>query len=133
MPERIEEVEPSDERTPFIRISAAGSDFGDIDLYDDGDEVTIDFGRFTHSHYSNYEEIPLEEKESQIAKDVYEVLKATFEDELEFWGSHQGSGGFQGVDCEPTRKQGFFSGFLSRGGSKTFYRWSGATRTIKES
>ena len=133
MPERIEEIENGEKRTPFIRINAAGSDFGDIDLYDDGDEVTIYFGRFTHSHFSNYDEIPLEEKEHLIAEDVYEVLKATFEDKVEFWGSHQGSGGFQGVDYTSEQQQGFLARILSRRESKTFYRWSGAKRTIKES
>ena len=133
MPERIEEVAPGEERTPFIRINAAGSDFGDIDLYDDGDEVTIYFGRFTHSHFSNYDEISLEEKELLIAEEVYDVLKATFDDELEFWGSHQGSGGFQGVDCENEQKQGLLSRILRRRDSKTFYRWSGASRIIKKS
>ncbi len=131
IPEKIEVVEHGEGRTPFIRIKAENSEFGDIELYDDGDEVTIYFGRFTHSHFSNYDEIPLDEKEAQIAEDVYDVLTATFEDELEFWGSHQDSGGFQGVNCAKEQSQGILSRILSRRGSKTFYRWSGATREIK--
>lgn len=131
IPERIEEVSTGEERSPFIRIKATETDFGDIELYDDGDEVTIFFGRFTHSHFSNYDDIPLDEKEAQIAEDVYDVLKSTFDDELEFWGSHQGSGGFRGVDYGSNRKQGILSRLFARGDSKTFYRWSGATRKTK--
>jgi hypothetical protein len=131
IPERIEEVTPGGERTPFIRIKAIGSDFGDIELYDDEDEVTIFFGRFTHSHFSNYDDIPLEEKETQIAEDVFDVLKATFDDELEFWGSHKGSGGFQGVDYVAEQDRGMLSRMFGGKNSKTFYRWSGATRETK--
>lgn len=128
IPERIEEVPPGEERLPFIRIKATVTDFGDIELYDDGDEVTVFFGRFTHSHFSNYDEIPRDEKESLIAEDVYEVLKATLEDELEFWGSHHGSGGYQGVDYGGSRKRGILSSLFARGDTKTYFRWSGATR-----
>jgi hypothetical protein len=131
IPKRIEVVAPGEDRTPFIRIKTSESDFGDIELYDDEDEVTIYFGRFTHSHFSNYDDIPVEEKEAQIAEDVYEVLRATLDDELEFWGSHQGSGGFQGVEYAKEQKRGILSRIFSGGSSKTFYRWSGATKQIK--
>lgn len=132
IPERIEEVTLGGERTPFIRIKATESDFGDIELYDDGDEVTIVFGRFTHSHFSNYEDdLSLEEKETHIAEDVFDVLKATFDDELEFWGSHEGSGGFQGVDYVAEQDRGMLSRMFGGKNSKTFYRWSGATRKTK--
>ena len=131
IPKRIEVVAPGEARTPFIRIKTSESDFGDIELYDDEDEVTIYFGRFTHSHFSNYDDIPVEEKEAHIAEDVYEVLRATLDDELEFWGSHQGSGGFQGVEYAKEQKHGILSRIFNGGALKTFYRWSGATRQIK--
>jgi len=131
IPERIEEIALGGKRTPFIRIKVTDSDFGAIELYDDGDEVTIFFGRFTHSHFSSYDDIPLEEKETQIAEDVFAVLMATFDDELEFWGSHDGLGGFQGVDSGEEQDQGIVSRIFGRKNTRTFYRWSGATRKTK--
>ena len=134
IPERIERVEADEDRSPFLRIVASESDFGDLELYDDGDEVTIVFGRFTHSHFSNYEDdLSLSEKEDRIAEDVFGVISATLDDELEFWGSHQGSGGYRGVDYANRNRDTFLFRFLRWKSKKTFYRWSGATRKYKES
>lgn len=127
-PRQFDKVAPTEGFTPFLRFKAKCSEFGDIELYDDGDEVTIFFGRFTHSHYGNYEEIPLEEKELHIAEDVFEALNDTFNDRLEFWGSHEGGGGFREVEATNEGKLGILSRIFSRGASKTCYRWSGSKR-----
>lgn len=131
MPERIVVLDPTEERRPFIQIKPDDPEFDDIELYDDGDEVTIVFGRFTHSHFSNYDDIPVIDKEAQIAEDVYDILRDTFDDEVEFWGAHQGSGGYQTVDNDMSKKPGFIGRLLNRRASRTYYRWSGDTRTTK--
>ena len=131
IPERIERIEAGEEPAPFIRIRSENGEFGDIELYDDGDEVTIVFGRFTHSHYSNYDDIPLEQKEDQIAEDVFDVITDTLNDKLEFWGSHEGSGGGQDAEWAAAKKRGLLSRILNRGSSRTYYRWSGATRKTR--
>ncbi len=129
--DKMERVEIKEGNSLFLRIVAEASDFGDIELYDDGDEVTIIFGRFTHSHYNNYDDIPQEEKELRIAEDVFEALDATLNDRYEFWGAHEGPGGFRDVEYVNKQNQGIVSRVFGRGSLKTFYRWSGAARQIK--
>lgn len=128
IPHEIEKLDP-EEGNPFLLIKAKSPDFGDIQLFDDGDEVTIWFGKFTHSHFSNYDDISVEEKELQIAKDVYQILKQTLADELEFWVSKVG-GGFHGAQKEsvyyPTNK---FLGRIFNRKPRVYYRWSGSKRT----
>jgi len=85
----------SGEGMPFLEIKPEYEKFGTIKLFDDGDEVTIVFGNFTHSHYGNYEEISQNEKDQAIAEDVTTVLEDTFADRLEFWGSRNSCGGFR--------------------------------------
>jgi hypothetical protein len=131
LPGQFEKIAPQEGFAPFIRFKPKWPDFGDIDLHDDVEEVTIVFGRFTHSHYGNYQDISREEKELHIAENVFAVLKATFDDELEFFGSHEGSGGFQGVDYVEEQDRGMLSRIFGRRNSETFYRWSGATRKTK--
>jgi hypothetical protein len=130
LPGQFEKIAPREGFSPFIRFKPKWPDFGDIDLHDDGYEVTIFFGRFTHSHFGNYEDISDEEKEQHIAEDVFEVLNDTFNDRYEFWGSHNGMGGFQGVEYADIQKQGIITRLFGKP-SKIFYRWSGAKRTIK--
>jgi hypothetical protein len=130
LPGIIERVEPKEGYFPFLRIRSKSPSFGDIELHSDGEEVTIFYGRFTHSHYGNYEDIPKEDKERRIAEDVFEALDDTFNDRYEFWGGHDGMGGFQDVEYADRKKQGIITRLFGKP-SRTFYRWSGATRTIK--
>lgn len=129
LPGSFECVVPSEDDQAFLRIPAAKGDFGEIDLYDDGDEVTIVFGRFTHSHYNCYEDLPPEAKEARIAEEVFAVVNDTFHDRIEFWDSHQGSGGYRPVGEGAKNLWGRLSGRFGQGSSRTFYRWSGAMRT----
>jgi len=71
---------------------------GDVQITDDGDEVTLVAGNFTHSHFSNYDEIPVEKKEKMIAEDVADFLDKLLSDQVVLWGSHQGGGGWRVVD-----------------------------------
>lgn len=127
---QFERIAPQKGIAPFIRFKPKRPDFGVIHLHDDGDEVTIYFGRFTHSHFGNYEDISPEEKELHIAEDVFETLNDTFNDLYEFWGSHDGMGGLQSVEYANREKQGIFTRLFGKP-TRTFYRWSGATRIIK--
>jgi hypothetical protein len=105
---------------PVAVFPAMHSDIGDISIYDDGDELTVVFGNFTHSHFGNYEEKLSEaEKERQIAEEMVELLEDIFQDKILFYGSHQGGGGWQGIE-------GKSRGFISKtfAGQKS-YVWSG--------
>ena len=70
-------------------------DVGDIEIYDDGDELTVVAGKFTHGHFSNYDqELGDDEKECEIVDAVVSFLTDLFADRVILWGSHSGSGGW---------------------------------------
>jgi hypothetical protein len=71
---------------------------GDIQICDDGHEITIYIGSFTHGHFACYDDIPDEQKAKLISEDVVEFLDAVFSDQVAFWGSHQGGGGWRRLD-----------------------------------
>ena len=75
-----------------VTFPALHPEVGPIEIYDDGDELTLVAGRFTHGHFSNYDDISLEEKERAIAEDVASFLDRLFSDQVVLWGS-QGEGG----------------------------------------
>ena len=85
------------ENLPEARVifPCMNPEFGDIEIHDDGDELTVYAGNFTHGHFSNYDEkLSKEQKAEQIAEDVVEFLKNLFADQIVFWGSHSGGGGW---------------------------------------
>ena len=66
-----------------------------IIICDDGDEVTVFYGDFTHKHFGYYgESIEVEAQAQSIATDVIEAMTPVFEDRLEFY-KRLGSGGFR--------------------------------------
>lgn len=64
-----------------------------ITIFDDDFEVTVFFGDFTHQHFDYYGEKTDPETEAHsIATDVIEVMRAVFEDRLEFYKGLGGGG-----------------------------------------
>src|SRR5271154_6378259 len=94
---------------------------GDIEIRDDGDELTVYAGNFTHGHFSNYDEkLSKEQKAEQISEDAVAFLKDVFEDQIVFWGSHRGSGGWH----QRGKPNKFFrTGIFGK--PKKEYVWSG--------
>jgi hypothetical protein len=73
---------------PYWRKAASGvvfpatcAEFGDIEITQEFDELIIQFGNFTHGHFST-------------AEDAISCLQGVFADEVEFYGSNRGGGGF---------------------------------------
>ena len=95
-PNRFVVAEPGTE--PCVTFPAKHPEVGDVEIYDDGGEITLIAGKFTHGHFSNYDEIPTAQKESQIAEDVAAFLDRLFSDQVVLWGSHKGSGGWHAID-----------------------------------
>jgi len=104
---------------PCVTFPAKHPQVGDVQIYDDGDEITLIAGNFTHGHFSNYDEIPVEEKEKIIADSVADFLDRLFSDQVVLWGSHKGSGGWQVLD-----------GVSSYKPRHNEYVWSGPRRSI---
>jgi hypothetical protein len=98
---------------------AAHPDVGDIRVCDDGDEVTVYAGNFTHGHFSNYDDIPEQQKATLISENVIDFLEAVFADRVGFWGSHKAGGGWRRLDIGPQKEPKAFE-----------YVWSGPRRTI---
>lgn len=61
---------------PAATIQAAHEAVGDITIYDDGDELTIDIGRKHHMHVSsyNYERFPVDERLDMVAREAAEFV-----------------------------------------------------------
>lgn len=82
---------------PCITFPAKHPDVGDIQIVDDGVEITIYVGNFTHSHFSNYDDISDIEKEREISADVADFLERLFSDRVILWGSHKEGGGWKDI------------------------------------
>jgi hypothetical protein len=75
---------------------AAHRDVGDIEIQDDGNELTVTVGKFTHTHFANYDEgISDSERAERIVNDLVAFLEDVFADRVEFFGSHRTGGGFR--------------------------------------
>jgi hypothetical protein len=115
---------------PFASLLPEWDDFGAIELVDDGGELMVNFGSFTHTHIvgANHEE---------IAEQVVQLLKDTFADRLLFWaiGQH-GSGGAELNGEEPfwgederleSLRRGVWSGPLHDRGCARYLRKTNTT------
>lgn len=81
------------EEKPFAVIAAAHPAFGDIRIWDDGYEATVEIGRHTHFHAGCWDE-SLDEAARRriIADDVLAWLDRLFADRIVVW-SREKSGG----------------------------------------
>ncbi len=60
---------------------------GNLEIYDDGNELTLVAGNFTHGHFSNYDEnLSVDQKESAIVDAVVSFLEDLFADRVVLWG-----------------------------------------------
>ncbi|MFO0965319.1 MAG: hypothetical protein U0793_06995 [Gemmataceae bacterium] len=81
--------------SPCAVFPAVHPEFGDIQIYDEGDELTVVAGHFTHGHFSNYDdELSVEQKAEKITDGVVHFLEEVFADEVAFWGAHESAGGW---------------------------------------
>jgi hypothetical protein len=68
---------------------------GPIEIVDEGDELTILLGKFTHFHVSNYDErLSKDGKADAIVKSTVAFLAELFSDQIVMWGTHRGGGGY---------------------------------------
>ena len=108
------------EGAPFAIFEAAHPEVGNVEIYDDGDELTLVLGNFTHTHFSSYDEGLCEaEQGRRIADSVVDFLEELFADRVELFGTHLGTGGFRLLS---DGKRGIFSKVFF--GRKS-YVWSG--------
>ena len=87
---------------PTATFPAVHPDVDDLIVQDDGDELTIYVGRFTHVHLGNYDEgVTENEREQRIVEETLAFLDDIFADRIEFFASRFGSGGCRKRDGKP--------------------------------
>lgn len=89
---------------PCVTFPAKHPEVGDVQIHDEGGEITLIAGKFTHGHFSNYDQIAVVEKEKIIAKNVVEFLDKLFLDQVVLWGSHAGGGGWRFIGRDVSEK-----------------------------
>jgi hypothetical protein len=80
---------------PSVVIAPAHPDFGDVQIFDEGEELTLVVVRFTHDHFSGCMSQSVDEAEQYIVDDVIEFLERLFADQIVMWGTHRGGGGWR--------------------------------------
>jgi hypothetical protein len=71
-------------------------ELGDLEILDDGNEVTIYLGDVTHGHFNPYDDATTSEGAAKwITSEVIEFLDELFADRVVFWAKSNGSGGWQ--------------------------------------
>ena len=86
---------------PFARLAAPYGGIGDLELHDDGNEVTIDFRHISHTHLNPYRKMPREALANWLAESVVEFLKALFEDRILLYTAVDGLQGGQQISEVP--------------------------------
>jgi hypothetical protein len=83
---------------PCAAFPAAHPEVGNIEICDDGDELTVYVGELSHGHFSNYDDnLTADQKAEIIAEKVAEFLEDLFADRIVIWRSFGGSGGWYHV------------------------------------
>lgn len=104
---------------PCAVFPSVHPDVGDIAIYDDGHELTLEAGEFTHSHFANYDSsLSPHAKAVDIVDAVMDFLDDLFADRVVLWGGHERSGGWYRGDasefCPPDEQLYVWSGPLER-------------------
>jgi hypothetical protein len=108
---------------PLASVSSPHAEVGDLELYEEGGEITVVIGTFTHCHFGSYDaRLSPAAREERIAEDVMAFLEELFADRIEFFGT--GRAGGHRVRSNKGQR-GIVSRFLL---GRTSYVWSGPLR-----
>ena len=107
------------ENRSVASIASSCPDIGSLLIVDDGDEVTIFLGRFTHCHFEldDEAESPMA-AETRLFEEVADFIGQVLTEQIEFYG--RGVAGGCRVRCDKPRS--WFSRLLF---GKRSYVWSG--------
>ena len=79
---------------PVATLQSPCLALGELQILDDGDEVTIYFVNATHGHFGSYDDkLNSTEREKQIADDVIGFLDSLFQDKVVIWRALGGMAG----------------------------------------
>jgi hypothetical protein len=82
---------------PIAVFPAMHPEVGEVKIWDDGDEATIEIGRITHGHMNPYgASMSEDEVAREVTRQVVEFLEDLFTDRVLLWVSADGrSGGWK--------------------------------------
>ena len=101
-----------------VRFEAIHPEVGEIEVEEDGPELIVSVGNFTHAHFANYDTSLSQEQADEIITDnVVSFLEDIFSDRIVMWGSHGGGGGYYVRESQPS------SALATNRGKE--YVWSG--------
>lgn len=82
-----------DGESPWVSFPAAHPEVGDLRIYDDVDEFTIEVGALTHGHFTSYDDgVSPDANEARIVASVVEFLESVFADRVEFFAAERMGG-----------------------------------------
>lgn len=79
---------------PVVTFPAIHPQVGDIEIFDDQEELTVYIGHFTHWHVADYTNGIQGPSPNKLADTIIEFLEELFADKIVLWGMHKGSGGW---------------------------------------
>jgi hypothetical protein len=104
---------------PLVVFPAAHPEVGDAEIHDNGADIIVSIGKFTHEHFPAYDAaLPGSEREERIAGEVITFLEQLFADRIELFSAGR-RGGWRVRGAKP---RGKISKLLF--GRRT-YVWSG--------
>jgi hypothetical protein len=77
---------------PVIIIPAQHPAVGNISIWDDADEVTLEIGDITHGHFGVYNTPGAEELAQAVTEQVIAFLDTLFADRVLLWKARSGGG-----------------------------------------
>ena len=88
-------------KQPVASFPAAHPEVGDLQIDDDGGELTISVGRLTHAHFSPTTfQAPSQKNDEEVVERVIAFLVKVFNDQIEFWAADK-MGGWHPRGKEP--------------------------------
>jgi len=80
---------------PCAVFPAIHPEIGEIQIYDDGNELTLVTGNFTHGHFTGGDFSGSDHQTAEkIVDEILSFLEAVFADQIVFWGAHNRGGGW---------------------------------------
>ena len=78
----------------FIVFSAKGSDFGDVDIFEEKlGQYIVTLGKFTHAHFNISDNVN-DKNVQKVAIEITTFLMRVFENDIVCFGSHEDGGGY---------------------------------------
>jgi hypothetical protein len=88
---------------PVATYKAAHRQVGDLTIYDDGAEATVDISEITHGHFGPYDGVAdAAENARRVVDEVVWFVTALFDDRVLLWKSvDHGAGGWEVLEQRP--------------------------------